>query len=116
MRSMYSRSAGAVAFARNVARDVDVAFGGQRRQQIEFLEDEADFVLRMRVRAESDSAGEVDAINHYTTRIGVRQPAQNVEQASICRCRTGPTMVTNSPFSTCSDTPRKAGTSTLPMR
>ena len=87
MRSMYSRSAGPVAAAGDVARDVDIAFGSQRGQQIEFLEDEADFAICACACAPIGQRGEVDAVDQHTSGVGVRQAAQDVEQRRLAAAR-----------------------------
>ena len=105
-----------VAAAGDVAGDVDIALRSQRRQQVELLEDKTDFRFSHARPRRIGQRGEVDAIDQH--------PSRSRRGSSRPGCRTsvdlplpdGPTMLTNSPFSTSSETPRNAGTSTLPMR
>src|ERR1051326_5247036 len=74
-------------FPGNFPRDLNIALGAERWQQIEFLEDKADFLLAhggaLRVR----ELGEVGAINHHAPARCPCEPAQNVEQRRFSAAR-----------------------------
>ena len=71
---------GAVA-AGDVLRNLDIHARIQRRQQVELLEHETDFALPHAGALGVGEACEVVAINNDAAGIGVRQPAQHVEQS-----------------------------------
>ena len=78
---------GVMVYAGDVARDLDVAFGGQRGQQVEFLKDEADFRAPQAGAVGVGQLGEVDAVDDDAAGVGVREPAENVEQGRLAAAR-----------------------------
>ena len=76
-----------VAVPGNVARDLDIAFGGQRGQQVEFLKHEADLAAAKLVRPASDMCGEVDAVDEHAAGVGVGEAAENIEERRLAAAR-----------------------------
>src|SRR5271166_1893767 len=76
-----------IRFARDIARDLDVAFRGKRRQEVEFLKNEADFAAAKTGARAIGELGEVDAVDHHPSRVGVRQATKNVEERRFAAAR-----------------------------
>src|ERR1019366_8484989 len=76
-----------VALAGNVAGDVDVALRGQGRQQVELLEDEANFRFAHSRARRVRQGCEVCAVDQHPPGVGVGQSAQDVEQRGLSAAR-----------------------------
>src|SRR5271163_4424532 len=73
--------------AMNILRDGDVAFGGERGQQIKTLEDEADFVAAELGTLGIAHGGKIVAVDENSSFGGFRQAADNVEQGRFAAAR-----------------------------
>ena len=69
-----------VTIAVNELRDSDIAFGGERRQKIEALEHEADFVAAQLGARGVTHRGQIVAVDQTLSPGGLRQPANDVQQ------------------------------------
>ncbi len=76
-----------VVVAGNVARDLDIAFGRQRRQQVELLKHETDLAAAKPGAAGVGHGGEVDAVDEHVAGVGVREAAENIEERRLAAAR-----------------------------
>src|SRR3974390_234427 len=67
----------------DVLRDVDVALRRERGQQVELLEDEADFLLAHARALGVGERGEVDAVDGDATGVGVSESTQDIEKGGL---------------------------------
>ena len=80
----------------DVVGDFDVAHGGEGRQQIEALEDEAYLGAAHFGAFGVGEFGEVGTVDQHRATGGVGQAAEDVEEGRLAGAE-GPTMATNSP-------------------
>src|SRR4051812_10387866 len=64
----------------DLMRDLNVATGRKRRQQVEFLEDESYLALAQLSPLRIGETGDIDPVNKDATGTGRREPAEDVEQ------------------------------------
>ena len=68
-------------------RDLDVAHGCERGQQVELLKDKADAVLAQPRPLAVRERSKVHAINDHAALCGLREPAQQVKKRGLARAR-----------------------------
>src|SRR5579863_8476688 len=78
---------GIEAVAMNVLGDGDIAFGGERGEEVEALKDEADFAAAELGALGIAHFGQIVAVNKHSAFRGLRQPADDVEQRRLAAAR-----------------------------